>query len=297
MQHEVGSGDDQRLDHGFSDVVLSTLGRTQIRNELAHPEEKFLIRGRRRNLHVNHQEIPVMRAKENPNSEDYNAKARGMDGKKREVMALKKLVRRIPEVRTTCFVWPWLNNDKESDSVIEQLIILVQRQRSRSGITSAWTKSMNRTQSSYHPPIHSTNLIYETALSSLEQAAKPYPRVAILNKFLDEAYNRVGYTLVSEFSPTQLQDYSSLRGAVVSMVKAALETIDLESHCGTHPRLGIVDHICFHPLAQTSLDQTAWLARSVAADTGYNLEASRGSRDGCCRGGTRAGKRIMDGKL
>ncbi|KAF9590691.1 hypothetical protein IFM89_036214 [Coptis chinensis] len=56
------------------------------------------------------------------------------------------------------------------------------------------------------------------------------------------------------------------------MVKAALETIDLESHCGTHPRLGIVDHICFHPLAQTSLDQTAWLARSVAADTGYNLE-------------------------
>ncbi|KAF9588790.1 hypothetical protein IFM89_015678 [Coptis chinensis] len=97
-------------------------------------------------------------------------------------------------------------------------------------------------------------------------------RVAILNKFLDEAYNRVGYTLVSEFSPTQLQDYSSLRGAVVSMVKAALETIDLESHCGTHPRLGIVDHICFHPLAQTSLDQTAWLARSVAADTGYNLE-------------------------
>ncbi|KAF9589604.1 hypothetical protein IFM89_026536 [Coptis chinensis] len=110
------------------------------------------------------------------------------------------------------------------------------------------------------------------ALSSIEQAAKPYPRVAILNKFQDEAYNRVGYTLVSEFSPTQLQDSSSLRGAVVSMVKAALETIDLESHCGTHPRLGIVDHICFHPLAQTSLDQAAWLARSVAADIGSNLQ-------------------------
>ncbi|KAF9589698.1 hypothetical protein IFM89_027268 [Coptis chinensis] len=55
------------------------------------------------------------------------------------------------------------------------------------------------------------------------------------------------------------------------MVKAALETIDLESHCGSHPRLGIVDHICFHPLAQTSLDQAAWLARSVAADIGSNL--------------------------
>ncbi|KAI3913558.1 hypothetical protein MKX01_022139 [Papaver californicum] len=56
------------------------------------------------------------------------------------------------------------------------------------------------------------------------------------------------------------------------MVKAAFDSIDLELHSGTHPRLGVVDHICFHPFAQTSQDETAWLEKSVAADIGSSRQ-------------------------
>jgi glutamate formiminotransferase len=58
------------------------------------------------------------------------------------------------------------------------------------------------------------------------------------------------------------------------MVKAALETIDFGLHCGSHPRLGVVDHICFHPLAQSSLDQAAGIAKSLAVDAGSSLQGS-----------------------
>lgn len=113
------------------------------------------------------------------------------------------------------------------------------------------------------------------ALELISQAAKPYPEAAIINKFQDEAYNRVGYTLVSHFSPNpSSSDGGPLRKAVFSMVKEAIDSINLEFHCGTHPRLGVVDHICFHPLAQASLDQVAALAKLVASDIGYKLQGT-----------------------
>ncbi|KAI3951646.1 hypothetical protein MKW92_020351 [Papaver armeniacum] len=110
------------------------------------------------------------------------------------------------------------------------------------------------------------------ALESIEKATKLYQGVAIVNKFEDEAYNRVGYTIVSKFTPNAVEESGAFRKAVVAMVRAAFDSIDLELHCGTHPRLGVVDHICFHPLAQTSLDETARLAKSVATDIGSSLQ-------------------------
>lgn len=110
------------------------------------------------------------------------------------------------------------------------------------------------------------------ALESIEQAAKLCPEAAVINKFKDEAYNRVGYTLVSYFDTTLLPDVTPLKNAVLSMVKAAFESINLELHSGTHPRLGVVDHICFHPLVQDSLDRAAGIAKSVAAEIGHKLQ-------------------------
>lgn len=109
------------------------------------------------------------------------------------------------------------------------------------------------------------------ALESIEQAARLCPETVLVNKFKDEAYNRVGYTLVSNLATNSSMDAAPLKNAVFSMVKVALEVINLELHSGTHPRLGVVDHICFHPLAQASLDQAAGLAKSVAADIGHKL--------------------------
>ena len=55
------------------------------------------------------------------------------------------------------------------------------------------------------------------------------------------------------------------------MAEAAFGAINLELHDGTHPRLGVVDDILFHPLANASLDEAAWFAKSVAADFGNRL--------------------------
>ncbi|KAE8654825.1 pentatricopeptide repeat-containing protein [Hibiscus syriacus] len=110
------------------------------------------------------------------------------------------------------------------------------------------------------------------ALESIERAAKLFPEAAIVSKFIDVAYNRVGYTIVSRLTPKPSQDSCPLKDTVFAIVKSALETIDFELHSGTHPRLGVVDHICFHPLAHTSLDQAALIAKSLAADIGSKLE-------------------------
>lgn len=110
------------------------------------------------------------------------------------------------------------------------------------------------------------------ALESIERAAKLFPEAPVINKFEDETYNRVGYTLVSKLAPKSSCEPCPLRTAVFAMVKAAFETIDLESHSGSHPRIGVVDHICFHPLLYASLDQAAAIAKSLAVDIGSSLQ-------------------------
>ncbi|KAI3736195.1 hypothetical protein L6452_15732 [Arctium lappa] len=111
-----------------------------------------------------------------------------------------------------------------------------------------------------------------SALESIERAAKLFPEAALVNKFEDETYNRVGYTLVSKLAPSSSSNSCPLKHAVFSMVKAAFEAIDFELHTGSHPRLGVVDHICFHPLASASLEQVAGTAKALSADIGSMLK-------------------------
>ncbi|CAA2985619.1 glutamate formimidoyltransferase-like isoform X1 [Olea europaea subsp. europaea] len=66
------------------------------------------------------------------------------------------------------------------------------------------------------------------ALESIERAANLFPEAPIVNKFENETYNRVGYTLVSKLVPC-----CTLKSAVFEMVKAAFLSIDLEMHTGT----------------------------------------------------------------
>ncbi|KAK6918996.1 Formiminotransferase, N-terminal subdomain [Dillenia turbinata] len=90
------------------------------------------------------------------------------------------------------------------------------------------------------------------AQDSMERAAGLDPEMAMVNKFQDRANNRDG-----------VSHYSRLQQTIVSMVEAACKAINLEQHTGAHPRVGVVDGIIFHPLAQTSLDEAACLARQI----------------------------------
>ncbi|XWS68591.1 hypothetical protein CRYUN_Cryun04dG0103700 [Craigia yunnanensis] len=112
------------------------------------------------------------------------------------------------------------------------------------------------------------------ALDAIERAARLDPETVTVNKFEDRAYNRTRYTLVSYVvhDSTGSAIYSPLQQTVLAMVEAAYGSINLELHSGAHPRLGVVDDIVLHPLARSSLDEAAWLAKAVAADIGNRFQ-------------------------
>ncbi|CAL5044983.1 unnamed protein product [Urochloa decumbens] len=112
------------------------------------------------------------------------------------------------------------------------------------------------------------------ALRAIERAAAELrPAAVLVNAFADDSYNRVGYTLVSPLAAGGGDPAPPpLHRAAFGMVAAALEAVDLGAHAGAHPRLGVVDHIAFHPLAGAHLDDVAALTRAVAADIGDKLQ-------------------------
>ncbi|KAL5581917.1 hypothetical protein UlMin_014359 [Ulmus minor] len=113
-----------------------------------------------------------------------------------------------------------------------------------------------------------------SALEAIERAARQNPEAVIVKRFEDRAYNRVRFTIVSYVvhDSTGNPIYSPLQQTTVAMAEAAFQAINLETHSGAHPRLGVVDDIVFHPLARASLDEAAWLAKAVAQDIGSRFQ-------------------------
>ncbi|KAL8045365.1 hypothetical protein ABFX02_08G108800 [Erythranthe guttata] len=111
-------------------------------------------------------------------------------------------------------------------------------------------------------------------LDSIERAARQDQETVIVNKFKDHEYNRVGYTLVSYVAHDSIgcPIYTPLHQSVVAMAEVAYEAINLELHCGAHPRLGVIDDIVCHPLARSSLHEAAWLAKTIASDVGIRFQ-------------------------
>lgn len=64
--------------------------------------------------------------------------------------------------------------------------------------------------------------------------------VTLITSFVDEPYHRSSYTLAG-------MPHSVLSTAF-DMCEQALQHVDLTQHDATHPRIGVVDHISFHPL-------------------------------------------------
>ena len=83
------------------------------------------------------------------------------------------------------------------------------------------------------------------------------PHVTVLDSSSDASHNRSVLTLAG--------DASSLKAAVMAMVEATLNAVDLRQHQGEHPRLGAVDVIPFIPIEGVTMADCVALARDVGA--------------------------------
>ncbi|RJU97731.1 MAG: glutamate formimidoyltransferase [Candidatus Poseidoniales archaeon] len=95
-------------------------------------------------------------------------------------------------------------------------------------------------------------------------AASTFDGCSVLGVEPDADYNRTVITIAG--SP------ESVASAAFALVSMAIAEIDMRSHSGEHPRLGAVDVCPFVPLADTTMDQCAELARSLAKRVAEELD-------------------------
>lgn len=103
-------------------------------------------------------------------------------------------------------------------------------------------------------PLISTVYVSEASTVSLEVLKKH--KVRVLSHFVDTFYER------SSFCIGGLDD--EVRAAVVAVAKSAFARLDLRRHSGSHPTLGIVDHISVNPILDTTLEEAGSTAKEIA---------------------------------
>ncbi len=86
-------------------------------------------------------------------------------------------------------------------------------------------------------------------------AVKAGPGVVLLDRTSDPDHNRSVLTFLGDGEP--------LVAAMTALVGAALESIDLRTHTGAHPRLGAVDVIPFVPVRGATAAECVELAKTL----------------------------------
>jgi glutamate formiminotransferase len=99
---------------------------------------------------------------------------------------------------------------------------------------------------------------------TLVQAAQSIEGVRVLDASSDTSHNRSVLTLAGDAAP--------LKAAILSLVGAAVEHIDLRQHRGEHPRLGAVDVVPFVPIEGVTMTECVTLARDTAAEVAARFE-------------------------
>lgn len=91
-------------------------------------------------------------------------------------------------------------------------------------------------------------------VDALAAAVASAPGAYLLDRSSDPDHNRSVFTLAGEAEP--------VCRALERLVEVAIETIDMETHQGEHPRIGAVDVVPFVPLGSTSMAQAVEIARA-----------------------------------
>jgi glutamate formiminotransferase len=94
-------------------------------------------------------------------------------------------------------------------------------------------------------------------IERIAAAIRQTPGVRLLDFSSDSSHNRSVFTLVG--------DAPALKAATLALFDCAVESIDLRSHRGEHPRLGAVDVVPFVPIEGATMDDCVALAKDVAA--------------------------------
>jgi glutamate formiminotransferase len=94
-------------------------------------------------------------------------------------------------------------------------------------------------------------------ITRMAEAITNTPGVRLLDSSSDASHNRSVFTIVG--------DAPSLKAATLALFEVAVETIDLRTHKGEHPRLGAVDVVPFVPIEGATTEDCVALARDVAA--------------------------------
>ena len=79
-------------------------------------------------------------------------------------------------------------------------------------------------------------------------------KAELLDVHSDADHNRSVFTLAGPAGPVS--------NALERLVASAIEEIDMERHCGEHPRIGAVDVVPLVPLGETTMDDAIELARA-----------------------------------
>ena len=97
--------------------------------------------------------------------------------------------------------------------------------------------------------------VSEAVRSSIISRFSSLVSPCLVHSFVDSQYNRTGFYLMH---PNKL----SLVDNALLLCREAVAELDFQTHTGTHPTLGVIDNICFSPIADESLDETVELARN-----------------------------------
>ena len=78
----------------------------------------------------------------------------------------------------------------------------------------------------------------------------------LIHSFQDITYNRTSFFLIG---PNNVTD-------AINICKNAYSLIDFTSHSGTHPSLGVIDHVCFFPLGSMPMEKVVMQAKRFASE-------------------------------
>src|SRR5262245_49274084 len=95
-------------------------------------------------------------------------------------------------------------------------------------------------------------------IDAIADAIRAVPGVRLLDSSSDASHNRSVFTLAG--------DAAGVERAVLAIFERAVESIDLRTHRGEHPRMGAVDVVPFIPIEGVAMADCVALAQRVGAE-------------------------------